>query len=203
MASSEDTITGLLDELSQGKPHALDRLIPVVYDELRTIAHAQLRGERPGHTLNTTGLVHEAFLRLIELREIEWRDRSHFFAMAARLMRRVLIDYAKARNRAKRSGRAADVPLHDAMHVAADSSDSTHESLLDLEEALVRLEARDDRLCRVVECRCLAGLSIEETAAALDVSTATVKRDWAIARALLNRDLAATVAGRKASGAAT
>jgi RNA polymerase sigma-70 factor (ECF subfamily) len=180
-------ITGLLHELSRGRPDVLERLMPIVYSELRRIAHAQLRGERPGHTLNTTALVHEAYLKLTNLRQVEWRDRAHFFAMAARLMRRILIDYARARKRDKRGGDAVHVPLGDAVdipgRVAADD-------LLALDEALARLEAHSERQCRVVECRCFAGLTLEETAAALGISVATVKRDWTFSRAWLNRELA-------------
>jgi RNA polymerase sigma factor (TIGR02999 family) len=180
-------ITGLLQELSRGRPDVLERLMPIVYGELRRIAHAQLRGERPGHTLNTTALVHEAYLKLTNLRQVEWRDRAHFFAMAARLMRRILIDYARARKRDKRGGDAVHVPLADAVdipgRVAADD-------LLALDEALARLEAHSERQCRVVECRCFAGLTLEETAAALGISVATVKRDWTFSRAWLNRELA-------------
>jgi RNA polymerase sigma factor (TIGR02999 family) len=180
-------ITGLLHELSRGRPDVLARLMPIVYGELRRIAHAQLRGERPGHTLNTTALVHEAYLKLTNLRHVEWRDRAHFFAMAARLMRRILIDYARARKREKRGSDAVHVPLAEAVdipgRVAADD-------LLALDEALARLEAHSERQCRVVECRCFAGLTVEETAAALGISVATVKRDWTFSRAWLNRELA-------------
>ena len=179
------SITQLLHELSRGQPDALDRLLPVVYDELRRIAHGQLRGERAGHTLNTTALVHEAYLKLADLREMDWQDRAHFFAVAARLMRRILIDYARARQRDKRGGGMAPVPLAEGMDIVVAEGDA----LLALDEALRRLEALNERQCRVVECRCFAGMSVEETAAALNTSPATVKRDWALSRAWLNREL--------------
>jgi RNA polymerase sigma factor (TIGR02999 family) len=191
-------ITGLLRELSEGHRDALDRLIPIVYDELRRIAHGQLRGEQPGHTLNTTSLVHEAYLKLVNVRQVEWRDRAHFFAMAARLMRRILIDYARAKKREKRGGDAVRIPLADALDVPLRAA--AHD-LLALDDALARLEARSERQCRVVECRCFAGLSLEETAAALGVSVATVKRDWTFSRAWLNRELRPSDGGPDAADA--
>jgi RNA polymerase sigma factor (TIGR02999 family) len=160
--------------------------MPVVYHELRRIAHAQLRGERPGHTLNTTALVHEAYLKLVGVDRVEWRDRAHFYATAAGAMRRILIDYARARKRVKRGGEdTVQVPLVEALDVAVERS----EDLLALDEALTRLETQNQRQGRVVECRCFAGLSVEETAAALGISPATVKRDWDFSRAWLNREL--------------
>jgi RNA polymerase sigma factor (TIGR02999 family) len=152
---------------------------------LRRIAHGQLRGEREGHTLNTTALVHEAYLRLAEIDRIAWFDRAHFFAVAARAMRRVLIDYAEARRAQKRGGGAAVVRLDEAMAAPVQRVDD----LLALNEALERLERLDPRQVNVVECHIFAGMSLEETAAALDVSPATVSRDWALARAWLNRVL--------------
>lgn len=179
-------VSELLQALSRGQPGALDRLLPIVYDELRRIAHGELRREHPGHTLNTTALVHEAYLRLVRIDRVEWRDRAHFFAMAAQVMRRVLIDYARTKKRAKRGGDAAvQVPLSETL----DALVQQPEDLLALEDALSRLEAQNERQCRVVECRCFSGMSVEETAAALDTSPATVKRDWAFARAWLNREL--------------
>jgi len=190
-------ITGLLRELSQGRAGVLDRLMPIVYDKLRRIAHAQLRGERPEHTLNTTALVNEAYLKLVNVRQVEWRDRAHFFAVAARLMRRILIDYARARQREKRGGDAVRVPLAEAQHVPLGGA---ADDLLALEEALARLEAQSERQCRVVECRCFAGMTLEETAAALGISVATVKRDWTFSRAWLNRQLSSS-AGSPAADA--
>jgi RNA polymerase sigma-70 factor (ECF subfamily) len=178
-------ITALLRAVSQGRKEALDRLVSVVYDELRRIAHGQLRREDAGHTLNTTALVHEAYLKLVDLREVQWQDRMHFFAVAARVMRRVLIDYARGRKREKRGGDAVRIPLADDLDAAVENT----EVLLELDEALSRLEAMNERQCRVVECRCFAGLSVEETADALGISRATVKRDWAFSRAWLHREL--------------
>lgn len=189
MTAEGPEVSELLHELSQGKPGALDRLIPVVYDELRRIAHGQLRGEQSGHTLTTTALVHETYLRLVKMDQVGWRDRAHFYAVAARCMRRVLIDYARARRREKRGGNPVQVPLSETLDALVWEPDD----LLELEEALARLEALNARQCRVVECRCFSGLSVEETAVALDTSPATVKRDWAFARAWLNRELAGDV----------
>lgn len=183
--SHEPDITELLRASSRGHRDAMDRLMPVVYGELRRIAQGQLRAERVGHTVSTTALVHEAYLRLVDLREVDWQDRAHFFAIAARLMRRVLIDYARARAREKRGGGWVQVPLSDGVEVVEEQTDL----LLELEDALRRLEDRNERQCRVIECRCFADLSVEETAAALGTSPATVKRDWAFARAWLNREL--------------
>jgi len=164
----------------------LDQLVPIVYDELRHIAHRHLQDERPGHTLNTTALVHEAYLRLTEVERVQWQDRAHFVAVASRVMRRVLVDYARARGRDKRGGGAVPVPLIEALDVPAGQA----RDLTDLDEALERLEAVNERLCRVVECRCFGGMSVEETATALGISEATVKRDWTFSRAWLNRQLA-------------
>jgi RNA polymerase sigma factor (TIGR02999 family) len=164
----------------------LDRLVPVVYDELRRIAHRQLRGERSDHTLDTTGLVHEAYLKLSRLDRIEWGDRAHFLAAAAGAMRRILVDYAVARRTGKRGGGRQRVPLDDVLILA----DERAEELLALDEALQRLAAESDRAARIVEWRYFAGMSIEETAAVLEVSPATVKREWVMARAWLNRELA-------------
>ena len=190
-------ITGLLRELSEGRAGALDRLMPIVYDKLRRIAHTQLRGERPDHTLTTTALVNEAYLKLVNVRQVEWRDRAHFFAMAARLMRRILIDYARGRQREKRGGDAVQVPLSEAHDVQLGA---VADDLLALDDALTRLEVQSERQCRVVECRCFAGMTVEETAAALGISVATVKRDWTFSRAWLNRELASSD-GRPAAAA--
>jgi RNA polymerase sigma factor (TIGR02999 family) len=185
MAEQAPNVTDLLRALSQGRRDALDRLLPLVYDQLRRIAHGQMRGEHTGHTLSTTALVHEAYLRLVKIEHVQWQDRAHFFAVAARLMRRVLIDYARARLREKRGGEALRVPLDEALDLGVGRADD----LMVLEEALTRLEALNERQCRVVECRCFAGMSVEETAVALSISPATVKRDWALSRAWLNREL--------------
>jgi RNA polymerase sigma factor (TIGR02999 family) len=188
----ESETTRLLHELSEGHRDALDRLLPRVYDELRRVARAQLRGERTGHTLNTTALVHETYLRLVKIDQVQWKDRAHFFAVAARLMRRILIDYARARSRDKRGGDAIQVPLVEGLELPAARADD----LLALDEALTRLEQLSVRQSRVVECRCFAGMSVEETATALGASPATVKRDWALSRAWLNRELREPPAGQ-------
>jgi RNA polymerase sigma factor (TIGR02999 family) len=163
----------------------LERLIPIVYEDLKRIAHRQLRDERAGHTLSSTALVHESYLKLLNLRQLTYQDRTHFFAIAARLMRQILTDYARGRVREKRGGHAVRVPLSGMIEVANDHA----ADLIDLDEALTRLESINERQCRVVEYRCIAGLSVEETAGVLGTSTATVKRDWAFARAWLNREL--------------
>jgi RNA polymerase sigma factor (TIGR02999 family) len=181
-------VTDLLLASSRGDAAARDRLMTLVYDELRAIAHRQLRHERPGHTLQTTALVHEAYLKLVKLDRIEWQNRAQFFAIAAQAIRRVLVDYAVARQRKRRGGgewRA--VSLDD----VAQLSESQADEVLALDEALARLKTVYPRQARVVECRFFGGLSIDETAAALDTSAATVKRDWELARAWLNRELSA------------
>lgn len=178
-------ITRLLAELAEDGRDAVDRVFPLVYQELHRVAHAQLRSERPDHTLDTTALVHEAYLRLAGAEAIEWRSRAHFFAVAARAMRRILINHAEARNAKKRGGLWRRVRLAEDTAHAADRS----EMLLSLDRALTRLAELDERQCRVVECRYFAGMTLEETAAALDISLATVKRDWTMARAWLNREL--------------
>lgn len=178
-------VTALLRQMSDGSGEALDAIIPLVYRELRSIAQRHLRREDPGHTLNTTALVHEAYLRLVDLRRVEWQDRVHFFAMASRMMRRVLINYARRRKRTKRGGGRIPVSLQEVSLPIHEHLDD----LLALDQALTRLEAVDERRCRVVECRFFAGLDIEETAEALGVSPGTVKRDWRLARLWLNRQL--------------
>ncbi|HET9709876.1 MAG TPA: sigma-70 family RNA polymerase sigma factor [Gemmatimonadales bacterium] len=185
---AREDITQLLGELSRGQGDALDRLIPLVYDDLREVAHRHMRHEHAGHTLSTTALVHEAYLRLVNVNEVQWKDRAHFVAVAARVMRRILVDYARARSRDKRGGEATRVPLADVPDVAVPA-----DHLLALNETLDRLEAMNERLCRVVEYRCFGGMSVDETAAVLGTSAATVKRDWAFARAWLNRELAGEV----------
>lgn len=188
---SEPDVTALLQQMAAGSGQALDAIIPLVYRELRHIAHRHLRQENPGHTLNTTALVHEAYLQLVDVRRIEWRDRTHFFAMASRMMRRILINYARRRKRVKRGGGRTPLSLEDRDFPI----DANLDELLALDEALTRLEAVDERRCRVVECRFFAGLDINETAEALDVSPGTVKRDWRLARLFLNRQLSAASLG--------
>lgn len=161
-------------------------LYTAVYEELRRVAHRHLRNEQGGHTLGTTGLVHEAYLALARANRDEWPGRVYVLASASRAMRHILIDYAAARSAEKRGGGAVAEPLDDAVAMALTRSDE----LLALDEALDRLAAIDERSARVVECRFYGGMSVEETAEALDTSPATVKRDWTLARAFLSRELA-------------
>lgn len=166
----------------------MDDLLPLVYGELKRIAARQLRRERPDHTLSTTALVHEAWLELSRLDRIKWQNRNHYLAIAAQAMRRVLVDHAVARRAQKRGGgQAAETLDDDAMLLV----EGRAEELIDLDHALERLAAIDHRQERIVECRFFGGMSIEETAEALELSPATVKREWALARAWLNRELTA------------
>lgn len=178
-------LTPLLIAASGGDKEALDALLPIVYTELHRIAHRQLAGEDAGHTLGTTALVHEAYMKLAELNRIQWQDRAHFFALSARLMRQILIDYATKRKAKKRGGGGRRVTLDNVKLM----SDDRVEDLLSLDQALTRLEAQDERMCRVVEYRFFGGLNIAETGEVLGVSVATVKRDWELARAWLSREL--------------
>lgn len=164
---------------------ALDDVFPVVYEELRRVAHRHLQGELTGHTLQTTALVHEAYLELAKLDHIKWPGRDYVLAAASRAMRRVLVDYAVARKAQKRGGGEIAEPLDDAVAMAISRGDE----LLALDEALNRLATVNERYARVVECRFFGGMSVEETAEALGTSPATVKRDWTLARAWLNREL--------------
>src|SRR5262245_18653960 len=164
---------------------AFDEIFPLVYDVLRRIAHRKLRNERAGHTLSTTGLVHEAYLKLVRFDRIEWEGRAHFLAVAAQAMRNILVTYALKRKAGKRGGGQEAGPLTEELAIA----ETPTRDLLALHRALERLEAIDSRQGRVVECRFFAGMSVEETAEALRISPASVKRDWALARAWLNREL--------------
>lgn len=178
-------ITHLLKEWSDGDRQALDKLTPLVYEELRHQAARYLRRERPGHTLQTTALIHEAYLRLIDAKDVHWQSRAHFFAIAANLMRRILVEHARRRDADKRGGSQVRVQLDEALAVA----DEADVDLLAIDEALDRLAAIDPQQARVVELRFFSGLSVEETAAALGVSPKTVKRDWSVARAWLRREI--------------
>jgi RNA polymerase sigma factor (TIGR02999 family) len=180
-------ITDLLLELRSGDQTALDRLFPLVYQELRRVAHRQLRVEREDHTLGTTGLVHEAYLRLVDQTRVEYRDRRHFFALAARAMRRVLVDYARRYRAQKRGGAVPAVSLEEEGLPAAERADK----VLALDEALSRLAAIDARLSQVVECRFFGGYSEEEVAEVVGVDPRTVRRDWAKAKVWLSRELSA------------
>ena len=185
-------VTRLLLDLSGGDRAAMDRLLPVIYGELRRIAHERLRRERDDHTLSTTELVHEAYLRLVDVTRVQWRDRAHFYAAAAGVMRRLLVDWARARRAEKRGGSADPISL-DGMAGEGPAAPVRPEELLALDEALDRLRVRSERQARVVECRYFAGLSIEETAEALGVSPTTVKDDWRLARTWLYRELRSTL----------
>lgn len=183
---SEPRLTEWLARLRDGDGDALDRILPVVYDELRVLARAQLRGEDTGHTLDATALVHEAYLRLAGRRELRPRDRHHFFAVAAQCMRRVLIDHARSRKRTKRGAGVIALSLE---HAGALWAAGASEQLLALDEALDRLAEASPRAARVVESRFFAGLTLEETAASLGVSLKTVQRDWLLARAWLQKEI--------------
>jgi RNA polymerase sigma factor (TIGR02999 family) len=180
---SSDEITRLLAEGREGSRDALDRLLPLVYDELRGIASRYLRSEREDHTLQPTALVHEAYLRLVSQREVDWKNRAQFLGVAAQVMRRLLVDHARGHNAEKRGAAETFVVLDDA-HDAASSMDQDVDVIL-LNDALTRLEQLDATQSRVVELRYFGGLNVEETAHVLGISTATVKREWAMARAWL------------------
>ncbi len=164
----------------------MDELFPLVYDQLRRMAARKLRDERTGHTLSATALVHEAWLELNKLNRIEWQNRSHYLAHAAQAMRRILIDHAVSRSRQKRGGGQTPVHLEEDVWAVAETRG---DKLLELDEALERLAQLDARQARIVECRFFGGMTVEETAETLSVSLATVKREWATARAWLNREL--------------
>lgn len=183
-------VTELLLAFSDGERDAMDDLMPIVYSQMRQMAHNQLRRERRDHTLNTTALVHEAFLKLVDQNRVQWQNRNHFFAIAAQAMRRILVNYAKMRQRKKRGGDAAKVSFDEQQVLPQ----ARPEELIALDEALTRLEAVDERRARIVECRYFAGFSIDETAEILGVSARTVKRDWTLARAWLYREIAADLA---------
>jgi RNA polymerase sigma factor (TIGR02999 family) len=178
-------ITRLLVAWSDGDEQAFTVLMPLVYGELRRLASRRLGRERAGHTLQTTALVHEAYLRLVDQKEANWRNRAHFFAVAAQMMRRILVDYARSRNFAKRGGGVKRVSLDEAMVV----SDERAADVVALDEALDALSRFDERKSRMVELRFFGGLSVEETAEVLGVSPGTVMRDWTLAKAWLQREI--------------
>lgn len=185
MTPDLDDVTSLLKEWGAGQDGALEKLVPLVYRELRSLAASQLQGERPAHTLQPTALVNEVFLRLLDGREVAWQNRAHFFALAARMMRRILVDHARARLAEKRGGGA--VPL--LLEASFDPAPMSDRALLALDDALAALKRMDSRQCRIVELRYFAGLTLEETAELLGVSVATVKREWTMARAWLRREV--------------
>ena len=178
-------VTQLLIDWSNGDENALRRLIPLVHEELRRVARRHMAHERAEHTLQATALVNEAYVRLVDIRQVKWQNRAHFFAMSARLMRRILVDFARSRRYQKRGGGAQQVSLHEAMAVSPEPG----ADLVRLDEALTALAAVDQRKAQVVEMRFFGGLSVEETAEALHVSRDTVMRDWKLAKAWLLREL--------------
>jgi RNA polymerase sigma factor (TIGR02999 family) len=180
-------ITRLLGVANHGDPEAIRTVLALLHDRLRGIAHRQLAGEAVGHTLETDGLVNEAFLRMLGVERMHWSDREHLLSTAARMMRRVLIDYADRRRAQKRGGGDAVLSLDESLVAVEQNADDLHA----LDEALERLETMNPRYSRIVECRFFAGLTIEETAEILSLSPATVKRDWVTARAWLNHELQA------------
>lgn len=185
MPSSPD-ITQLLIAWSNGDQAALDALAPLVHRELHRRAQRHMAGERPGHILHATALVNEAFMRLVDWKDVRWQNRAHFFAVASRIMRHILVDFARAGGRAKRGKRQLQVSLSD----AADVPIARSADLVALDDALKSLEVLDSRKSRAIEMRFFGGLSLEETAEVLQVSVATVRRDWSLARAWLHRELA-------------
>ncbi len=185
--ASSNEVTLLLRAWGEGDVQALDRLAPLVYQELHRIARGYMARERTDHTLQTTALVNEAYVRLVDARQVTWQDRAHFFAVCARAMRRILVDHARSRGYVKRGGGKLHVQFDEAFGMAW-SADS---NLLELDEALDRLSALDPRKAKVIEMRFFGGLSVEETAEALGISPETVMRDWKLARAWLYRELSA------------
>jgi RNA polymerase sigma factor (TIGR02999 family) len=189
MTEPEDerpNITEMLREWGDGDPDALERLLPHVVAELRRQAGRHLRHERANHTLQTTALVNEAYLRLADQNNVDWQNRSHFFAVASQAMRRILVDYAKQRQRLKRGGSNEDLPLEEALLKTADESNV---DIAALDEALTRLARFDPRQERLIELRYFGGMTLDEAAAALDISRATAAREWQIAKAWLYREL--------------
>jgi len=184
-SSKTHQVTELLDAWSRGDKEALDKLMPLVYEELRRLARQHMRRERAGHTLQTTALVNEAYLRLVDQRRAQWQNRAQFFGVAAQLMRRILVDHARSRHRLKREGDAHKVSLDQAATVSHEQSPE----LLALDEALKRLEAMNERMGRIVELRFFGGLSIEETAEVLKVSAGTVMKDWTFAKAFMHETI--------------
>ena len=185
MVPSKADVSELLSALASGSPTAAEKLMPVVYSELKRVARAYMRRERPGHTLQTTALVHEAYLRLVRQENVRWQGRSHFFGIAAQLMRRILIDHARGHLREKRGGAVVALHLDEALVFSPEHS----QELVRLDEALDRLAKLDPRQSRIVELRFFGGLSVEETAEYLGISPKTVKRDWAVAKAWLHAEV--------------
>ena len=178
-------LTQLLVAWGNGDEGARDRLMSVVHQELHRLAHHYMRRESPGHTLQTSDLVNEAFLRLVDQRDVQWRNRAHFFGIAAQIMRRILVDYARSRHYVKRGGGTTEIPLDDALVI----SNERNAEVVALDEALERLSDFDKRKSQIVELRCFGGLSVDETAEVLGVSPGTIIRDWTLAKAWLRREM--------------
>jgi RNA polymerase sigma factor (TIGR02999 family) len=188
METARGDVTLMLQQLSAGNREILDKLIPVLYDELRRLAAYYLRQERGNHTLQATALVHEAYLRLVDQREVQWQNRNHFFGVAAQVMRRILLDYARKHEAVKRGGSALHISLDDAVVLCEENA----AELIALDGLLTRLAALDAQQAQVVELRFFGGLSVEDVAQLLSISPATVKRDWSMAKAWLARELRKT-----------
>lgn len=188
MASPSSDVSLLLSELSRGNQEAGEKLVPLVYEELKRLAKSYMRRERPDHTLQATALVNEAYLKLVKQNAVNWQGRSHFFGIAAQLMRRILIDHARGHLREKRGGAKEVLPLDEALVFSPERS----EELVKLDEALERLSKIDARQSRIVELRFFGGLSVEEAAEFLGISPKTVKRDWSVAKAWLHGELRQT-----------
>jgi RNA polymerase sigma factor (TIGR02999 family) len=186
MEENSQQITQLLNQWSNGDAKVLDDLMPLVYIELRRQAAGYLRRERIDHTLQPTALINEAYLKLIDQRDVKWQNRAHFFAIAAQAMRRILVDYARERKREKRGGAAENLPLDEALTIV---SREKSVDLVALDEALNKLAKFDERQAKVVELRYFSGLSIDETAEVLNVSNVTVRRDWNMAKAWLHQEI--------------
>jgi RNA polymerase sigma-70 factor (ECF subfamily) len=182
---SPHEVTQLLQAWNDGNQEALDKLVPLVYEELHRLARHYMGGERPGHTLQTTELVNEAYVRLVDWKNVRWQNRAHFFGVAAQMMRRILVDFARSRHYVKRGGGVRRVSLAEAAVVSAERG----EDFIALDDALDRLAAIDVRKGRIVELRFFGGLSVEETAEVLKISSRTVMREWSLAQAWLHRDL--------------
>jgi len=185
MSASPNSVTEMLLAWREGDEAARDELLTVVYQELHRLAHHYMKRESPGHTLQTSALVNEAYVRLVDQNNVQWQNRAHFYGIAAQMMRRILVDYARNRRYAKRGGGAQKVSLNEALIV----SDERSEEVVGVHEALEQLALFDPRKSQIVELRFFAGLSIEETAEVLDVSPGTVMRDWTLAKAWLRREM--------------
>src|SRR5438105_7565236 len=185
MKSSSHEVTQLLTDWGNGNQAAADKLMPLVYEELRRLAHQYMNKERPGHTLQTSALVNEAYLRLIDQKQVHWQSRAYFFGIASQLMRRILVDYARSRRYQKRGGEAQQVELNEAMIVSRERA----ADVIALDDALKSLAEFDARKSQIVELRFFGGLSIEETAQALAISPGTVMRDWTLAKAWLRKEI--------------